>query len=73
MKHIVITFLCCIALSTAFAQETLWFPIEPDQTMPLFREVNPDDAHRYYPRPSMKRDQWFSLNGKWPFTRNDAA
>ena len=71
MKRTVITFLCCIALSTAFAQETLWFPIVPDQPTPWFREVNPDDAHRYYPRPSMKRDQWLSLNGKWQFTITD--
>lgn len=36
-------------------------------------DVNPDNPHPEYPRPSMVRSEWKSLNGRWHFAKNDTA
>ena len=45
----------------------------PDFRLPTewTSDVNPDNPHPEYPRPTMRRPEWKSLNGRWRFTKTD--
>ncbi len=61
--------------SGVIAQKITYSPPEFRLTTPWTLDVNPDQPRPEYPRPSMKRAEWMSLNGRWHYAKSkkDAA
>ena len=70
----VLSLLCAFLLSTTtIAQE--WRPVAGHLATRWAKEVTPQNVWPEYPRPSMRRATWQSLNGLWDYaiTAGDAA
>ena len=70
----VLLFLSIPFLSTVcIAQKMSYAAPEFKLTTEWTSEVNPDNPHAEYPRPSMVRAEWKCLNGRWHFAKNDTS
>ncbi len=67
MKNIVLFFLIAVCWSGSLAQPVSF----PQATMKMSTrwssEIDQDNPHSEYPRPTMERKDWLSLNGRWYF------
>ncbi|NJN26224.1 MAG: beta-galactosidase [Cyclobacteriaceae bacterium] len=55
--------------SICFAQKIQLVTPELKLVTPWTAQVNPDDPLPEYPRPTMERQEWKSLNGRWHFVK----
>lgn len=65
-----------VGLLLASIAQAQWAPKAAPLMTRWAKEVSPDNALREYPRPSMRREKWQSLNGLWDYAvlrREDAA
>ena len=44
-----------------------WKPVEGRVATRWAKEIDPDNVHAEYPRPTMRRDRWQDLNGLWQY------
>lgn len=58
-------------VSVSFAQRIMYSAPEFRLPTEWTFDVNPDHPLPEYPRPSMKRNEWKNLNGRWHFTKGD--
>ena len=56
--------------SVCTAQRIMYAPPEFRLPTEWTFDVNPDEPLPEYPRPSMQRNEWKSLNGRWHYTKN---
>lgn len=56
--------------SVCIAQRIMYAPPEFRLPTEWTFDVNPDEPLPEYPRPSMQRNEWKSLNGRWHYTKN---
>lgn len=63
---LLVVFAVVPGLGQALGQE--WKPAPTPLMTRWGRAVTPENAHREYPRPTMVRKRWTSLNGLWGFT-----
>lgn len=59
-------FLSCLSILPIAAQ-TAWQIKDGNILTKWSAEVNPENVLQEYPRPQMRRNQWFSLNGLWDY------
>ena len=64
---VVAIFILCISTAGTNAQKISYTPPEFRLTTEWSMEVNPDHPRQEYPRPTMVRKDWKSLNGRWYF------
>ena len=57
-----------IAADLSAGPRSAWQPASPAMLTPWGEHVSPDNAWNDYPRPSLVRPSWQSLNGLWDFT-----
>lgn len=62
-----------IGVCSVAAAQADWKPAEGPLMTRWGREVTPENAHREYPRPTMVRERWMSLNGLWELDRSDTV
>src|SRR5210317_1031519 len=70
--NIIKVFLCLsifILPEVSLAQRVMYSAQEFRLPTSWTPDVNPDHPFPEYPRPSMKRNEWKSLNGRWHFTK----
>lgn len=58
---------------TGIAQTGRWKPVTGTLTTPWADKVNPESPLPEYPRPSMTRTDWMSMNGLWDINLLDQA
>ena len=65
--------ICSISLVASIADAQRIKYSSPEFRLPTdwTFDVNPDNPRPEYPRPSMKRAEWKSLNGRWHFTKSN--
>lgn len=52
---------------TAMTTTQQWSPVQGNIMTRWAAEVSPTNAHPEYPRPTLVRDDWMSLNGLWEY------
>ena len=57
-----------IAADLSAGPRSAWQPASPAMLTPWGEHVSPENAWNDYPRPSLVRPSWQSLNGLWDFT-----
>ena len=57
---------CCFALAAAVAQQS-WAAVRGRLSTKWATEVDPANAWREYPRPTLRRSSWQCLNGLWDY------
>ena len=60
--------LLCLAANLPARAQHPWQPASPAMLTPWGERVSPENAWSEYPRPSLVRSSWKSLNGLWDFT-----
>ncbi len=60
--------LFCLGAMQAFhCYAAEWKPVEGRVATRWAKDIDPDNVHAEYPRPTMRRDEWQNLNGLWQY------
>lgn len=76
MKLVTALALALLVAAAAHAQApaaTPWHPVPGKLTTRWTKDVSPDNPWPQYPRPTMVREKWQSLNGLWDYSIFDTA
>jgi hypothetical protein len=66
-RHICIALLTFVATRFTGAADSAWAPVPGRIITRWAADVSPDKVHPEYPRPTLVRKDWLSLNGLWDY------